>query len=60
MQVSITVNVDVERLSGKFASKDEIREALIAEIEGMDPGTLGGLGVDGESEYEITSWEVTE
>ncbi len=57
---TFTVNVEVTRTSGKFASRDEIAEALIEEIEGADPSSIYNLGADGESEYEIDSWEVEE
>jgi hypothetical protein len=57
---TFTVTVEVNRTSGKFASRDEIAEAIISEIEGTDPGSLDGLGADGESEYEVESWEVEE
>ncbi len=56
----LTVTVELTRTEGKFASRDEMIEALRDEIEGMDPGEIYGLGADGESTYEITSWEVDE
>lgn len=58
VKVTITIDVEVAHVCGKFASKDEIAEAIVAELEGSDPGTLTGVGADGESEYEISSWEV--
>ncbi|MGB3414052.1 MAG: hypothetical protein WBA28_04990 [Microbacteriaceae bacterium] len=58
--IRLTIEVVLERSQGKFASRDEMTEALIDEIEQSDPGTLYGLGADGESEYEIVEWNVEE
>lgn len=54
------VTVELERSSGKFASRDEMSDQILSEIEGADPGSLSGLGADGDSEYEVSSWEVEE
>jgi len=58
MRLTFTVEVEVERVQGKFASRDEISEQLLEAVEGADPGSVDGVGVDGDSEYEVTSWEV--
>lgn len=55
---TITLHVELERSEGKFASRDDMEEALTEEIESADPGYLYGLGVNGESSYEVVSWEV--
>lgn len=52
------VDIDVDRVSGKFASRDEIEEALITMIEGANEGSVSGVGADGDSEYEISDWTV--
>jgi hypothetical protein len=57
---TFTVTVELERESGKFASRDEMAESIIGEIESMDPGYVSGIGADGDSEYQITNWEVEE
>ncbi|MFD5864377.1 hypothetical protein ACFWGP_05460 [Agromyces sp. NPDC127015] len=57
---TFTVTVEVERTTGKFAARDEMADAIREELEGSDPGGLYGLGADGESEYDVTSWEVDE
>lgn len=44
--------IEVSRVEGKFASRDEIGEHIASEIEGMD---ISGLGADGESTYQIES-----
>jgi hypothetical protein len=54
------VTVETERVSGKFASRDDQSERLVEEIEGMNPGSLDGLGADGESYYDINDWQVEE
>lgn len=48
------IEVEVERVTGKFAGRDEIEEILVSAIEEAD---LYGVGADGESEYEIVSVE---
>lgn len=57
---TFTVAVELERVSGKFASRDEMADEIIAQIEGSDPGYLDGLGADGDSAYETTDWTVEE
>lgn len=57
---TFTVAVELERVSGKFASRDEMADEIIAQIEGADPGYLDGLGADGDSAYETTDWTVEE
>lgn len=58
---SVVIEVQVERTEGKFASRDEIAEAVQEALANAGEGeTLSGLGVDGTSEYEIISSEVVE
>ncbi|QPE04151.1 hypothetical protein IT882_13215 [Microbacterium schleiferi] len=57
---SFTVEVEVERESGKFASRDEMAEQIQEWLEGADEGSVSGIGADGDSEYAVTSWEVSE
>ena len=56
----LKVTVTLSRIEGKFASRDEMVEALISELEGADPGSIDGLGADGSSSYEVESFEVEE
>lgn len=58
MRHEFTVSVSTERLSGKFASKDDVAEQLQAWLEGANEGTVSGVGADGDSEYEVTEWDV--
>jgi hypothetical protein len=60
VRLEYRVTVEIERLQGKFASKDEITEAILEEIRGANPDSIDGLGADGTSEYEITDWDVEE
>lgn len=55
MRFDITVTVEVERVSGKFVSRDDIENELIDAVEQADPSSID---VD-ESEYEVTDWAVT-
>lgn len=60
MKFAFTVEVEVERVSGKFASRDEIGESIENAMDN-DLGSieLSGLGADGESEYEVTNVTIT-
>lgn len=60
MRFRYTVEVEVEREQGKFASRDEISEEIKDAIEGSDPGSISGVGSDGDSEYSVIQWDVTE
>jgi hypothetical protein len=55
-----TLTVETERESGKFASRDEILDAIREAIEGANPDQLDGLGADGASVYNITDWSLDE
>ena len=57
---TLKVSVELNRVSGKFASRDEMLEALIGMVEGADEGQVDGIGADGESNYTIDMWEVEE
>ena len=52
MFLAIRIDIEVNKTQGKFVSKADIEEALVAEIS--EPGSIY---VD-ESEYEVTMWEV--
>jgi hypothetical protein len=59
MKFSYTVEVEVERIQGKFASRDEIEEFIRLAVEGAESDIdLSGIGADGDSEYEVVSFEV--
>lgn len=53
--MEFTIRVEVERESGKFASRDDIGEALVEAVQEAD---LSSLGVDGDSIYNIIEAEV--
>lgn len=59
MQFKYQVEFTIERVSGKFASRDQIQQVLMEALEEIDID-LSGLGADGESEYEVTDSSVTE
>ena len=56
---TFTCNVTLERVQGKFATRDEmaevITEALLEALENLD---VANLGPDGDSEYEVTDTSV--
>lgn len=58
MKFTLTVEVEVERVEGKFASRDDILAELTEAVEGADPGTVDGIGADGASSYEVVEWTV--
>lgn len=60
MRFTFLVEVEVERVEGKFASRDEISEALLEALEGADPGSVDGVGADGSSSYATISWSASE
>ncbi len=59
MKFSFTIEVEVERDSGKFASREEISEALVEAIEGANPDVVDGVGSDSESVYNIVEWSLS-
>jgi hypothetical protein len=54
------VEVEVERVEGKFAAREEIEEQLRDALESADPGSVDGVGADGTSSYEVSFWGVQE
>jgi hypothetical protein len=57
---TVTLRVELSRESGKFASREEMAQAIVDELDGSDPGTLYGLGADGDSSYTVESWTAEE
>lgn len=54
MRFTFTVELEVNRIQGKFASRDEITEAITSALDDLETNIdISGLGPDGESEYEI-------
>ncbi len=57
MHFTFTVEVEIEKTEGKFASRDDLGDQLREEIEAADPGNLSG---ENGGEYETTQWDVEE
>lgn len=58
---SFTVDVTVERISGKFATRSDIADAIREALEsGANDAYVSGIGDDGNSEYEVTDVTVDE
>jgi predicted SpoU family rRNA methylase len=53
MKITLTVEVELTHLTGKFISKDDVADALCEEI--TDPGTV----YVEETEYEVADWNVS-
>jgi hypothetical protein len=60
MRITLKITADVQRVRGKFVSREEIIQEMISQVESANPYTVSGIGADGESEYEIMEWEVEE
>jgi len=54
MKITFTVTVELRRLEGPAAERDEMEEQIIDAIVSGDPGTFEGS--DG-GEYEVVRWE---
>lgn len=57
MRFTFIVEIEVEREQGKFASRDELSEQLQQALDDANPGDLTG---EGEGQYTVTDWGVTE
>lgn len=58
MDFTFTVTATVDRVEGKFASRDEIEGELREALDSANPGEVSGVGADAMSTYEVTDWEV--
>lgn len=55
------VEVDLERETGKFASRDDMSEAISSALEDAENGIdVTGLGPDSSSEYTVSVFGITE
>lgn len=64
MNIDFSGSLQIERVEGKFVSKDEIIEIVQGAFESLESevaSSLTGLGADGTSKDEITdiSYEVS-
>jgi hypothetical protein len=57
MRFTFTVEVEVEREEGKFASRDDLAEQLQDALAGSDPGVVEG---DNGGVYSVVQWDVEE
>lgn len=57
MRFTFTVEVEVERVSGKFASRDDLGSQLAGMLESTNPETLD---TDNDGYYEVVDWSVDE
>lgn len=56
MRFTFTVEVEAERVSGKFVSREDLASQIEEALSDADPAQLS---VD-DSEYETTDWSITE
>ncbi len=57
MKFKFTVEVEVSRVEGKFASREEIASQIQDALESADPGSYEG---DNGGQYETSDWSVSE
>lgn len=57
MNLSFTVSVTVERETGKFASREELGNAISEALEEADPSSID---TDNDATYTTTEWIVTQ
>jgi hypothetical protein len=57
MRFTFTVEVEISRQQGKFATRDEMADQIREAIEGADPQSLQG---ESDGEYNVDSWDVQE
>lgn len=55
--LTITIDVEYEHVSGRFASKEDVAAELMVNLD--NPGEVSGIGAEGNTTYEITMWEVS-
>lgn len=61
MHFTFNIEIDIERITGKFASRDEISGLIFDEISSaIDNLDLSSCGPDSASEYEISHYDVEE
>lgn len=51
------VRVEVNRIEGKFASREDLGSQISDELENANPSDLTG---ENDGQYEIVEWEVEE
>lgn len=56
--LTFKVTVQLDRTEGKFASREELADELVAQIEASEPYGVSGVGADGMSEYEVSDYQV--
>jgi hypothetical protein len=56
MRIVVTVEVEVERTEGKFASRADLEDQVMDAIRDADPGSLTG---ENDGQYDVVSWEVS-
>jgi hypothetical protein len=60
MRFLFEIEADVQRIEGKFATRDEIAEQIQGWLDNANEGLIDGVGADGASSYEVIDWSVNE
>lgn len=59
MLLKFEIEIEVQHVSGMFAGKDEVEESIMSDLESADPGSVSNIGANGDSEYEVVSFDVS-
>lgn len=60
-KIAFLIEIEVERESGKFASRDEIAAAICETLtDAPDGAAMDSLGANGDSIYNVTHTDITE
>jgi hypothetical protein len=54
---TFTIEVEVERTEGKFASREDLAGQIVEELESANLNSLTG---ENDGEYEVIAWDVSE
>jgi hypothetical protein len=60
MNVTFEVEIQLERVGGKFAPREEVVDALREQLEQAAGEGVSGVGADGDTEYEASDYTITE
>lgn len=59
-RIELKVIVEIDHREGKFAPRAEIVEQITSELELAEMSTIEGIGEDGVTIYDVSSWDVEE
>jgi hypothetical protein len=57
VKINLLIEVELSHVQGKFASREQLVEKLVEELEGADPGSVD---TDDDAEYAVDDFTVSE